>query len=464
MLRARLVMIHLGLAALALPVATPALAGERPVFPRNVILMISDGCGYNHVAAASLFEFGRTGAEIYESFPVRCGVSTYSLDGEPYEPARAWSSFEQVLSRPTDSAAAITALGTGIKTHNGVLGLDGEGRPLLTFLQQAETTGRATGVVTSVEFCHATPAGLVVANPDRHDYRQIARAMILDSPLEVIMGAGHPLHDDDGQPVDRPRYRYVGGQDVWQAVQTGRAGADCDGDGVADPWTLVDTRDGFRSLVEGPVPRRVLGVAPVRETLQQARSGDRLADPFVVPLLASSPTLREMSLGALRVLAQDPDGFVVMIEGGAVDWASHDSEAGRMIEEQIDFNEAVRGVVAWIEANSSWDETLLVVTADHECGYLLGPGSGDRRGEPPSWQPLANRGRGHLPGLEWHSGGHSSSLVPMYAQGPGSENLQALAGRTDPRHGPFLDNCDIGRTLLQLVAGRASPAPAVGCP
>ncbi len=118
--------------------------------------------------------------------------------------------------------------------------------------------------------------------------------------------------------------------------------------------------------------------------MQSNRSGDGYADPFVVPLIDTVPTLEEMTKAALNILDDDPDGLFLMIEGGAVDWASHANQSGRMIEEHIDFDNSVQAVVDWVQKNSNWGETLLIVTSDHETGYLTGPGSD------PSWMPLIN--------------------------------------------------------------------------
>jgi alkaline phosphatase len=118
-----------------------------------------------------------------------------------------------------------------------------------------------------------------------------------------------------------------------------------------------------------------------------------------------------MTKAALNVLDDDPDGLFLMVEGGAVDWAGHTNQSGRVIEEQIDFNNAVEAAVAWVNANSNWGETLLIVTGDHETGYLTGPGSD------PTWEPLVNNGASNLPGMEWHSGSHTNQLIPFFAKG-----------------------------------------------
>jgi alkaline phosphatase len=198
-------------------------------------------------------------------------------------------------------------------------------------------------------------------------------------------------------------------------------------------------------------------VPKVRQTLQQKRGNDPFAEPFDVPFIDNVPSLSEMARGALNVLDEDPDGFFLMVEGGAIDWASHDSQSGRMIEEQIAFNKTVEAVVDWIQKESSWKETLLIVTGDHETGYLTGPGSGPSNaendtGDRPRWNPFVNNGKGNLPGMEWNSGGHTNALIPLYAKGAGSQLLVPCADQTDPVRGLYLDIAELGRVLWQVTA------------
>lgn len=297
---------------------------KNPTKPqvKNVIVMISDGMGYNQKDAATLYQYGKTGTQIYESFPFQSAMSTYSVGS--YDPALAWSNFDYVKSRPTDSAAAATAMSTGVKTYDAAIGVDLNGSPLKHGFQLAEEKGKATGVITSVEFSHATPAGFVAHNVSRNNYEAIAQEMLLNSATDVIMSAGHPWFTDSGMPRTAPSYRYVGGQSTWDGIVAGTVAiADADGDGVADPWALVQTRAEFQELMAGATPKRVAGVAQAATTLQQGRGGDRKAAPYVVPLNDNVPTLVEMTKAALNVLDNDPDGLALIIEGGAGDWAGH---------------------------------------------------------------------------------------------------------------------------------------------
>jgi alkaline phosphatase len=427
-------------------VVLPLVSREYGPRARNVILLISDGWGYNHVAAASYYQFGDAAGQIYHEFPFHYAMSTY-LDGGGYDPIQAWADFEYVKGGATDSAAAATAMSTGFKTYEGAIGVDPAQAPLLHSLELAETLGKSTGVVTSVEFSHATPAGFVAHNVDRRSVEEIAREMIYASAADVIMGAGNPCYNRDGVYNDCTNtYEYVGGEASWSDLVAGTAGGDADGDGDDDPWILIESRPAFQALMAGETPARVIGVAQVYQTLQQRRSGDNSDVVYGDPLVETVPTLEEMTRAALNILDSDPDGLFLMIESGAVDWASHANESGRMIEEQIAFDQAVQAVVDWVETNSSWEETLVIVSGDHECGYLNGPGSD------PTWEPIVNNGVGALPGMAWYKTDHTNSLIPFFARGDAASLFVPWSDARDPVRGPYIDNTGIGRVVMAALA------------
>jgi alkaline phosphatase len=415
---------------------------------KNIIVMISDGCGYNHIDAASLYQYGEKGAQIYEGFPIRLGMATHTVHGS-YIPKAASRYFTYVKEGATDSAAAATAMSTGRKTYNGAIGVDVHYVSLKNIVEYAEEKGMATGVVTTVQFSHATPAGFVTHNISRENYVEIAKNMIYHSALEVIMGCGAPDYNENGQKVDVLKStEYVGGFATFLDLTDDAkvSGADANSDGTPDPWTVVRKRKAFQDMAEGPTPARVIGLPLVHKTLQQERDGDGSAAPYVVPRIENVPTLKEMSLAALNVVDNDTEGFFLMIEGGAVDWAGHDNQSGRMIEEEIDFNLAVEAVVSWIRKNSSWNETLLIVTGDHECGYLYGPESN------PTWEPLVNNGKGVVPGMTWYSDKHTNQLIPFFAKGIGAGVFQSRLVGVDPVYGPYIDNTSIGEVLIDSLS------------
>ncbi len=443
-------------------------SGELPR-PKNVIIMIGDGMGYNHILASNYY-LGIS-KQVYETFPVRLASCHYPAKagsygdngkeklrwGTGYNTVAAWTDTAWLKRNVTESAASATALATGVKTYNNAIGISIHGDTLVNLVQWAKQIGKSAGVVTSVPFSHATPAGFVAHNATRTHYSQIACEMLLDSRCDVIMGCGNPMFDNNGKP-QTGRWKdakFVGDSALFSQLIAGsgtrtefavkgkmKRVQDCDRDGKPDAWTVVSDADGFRALMAGKTPKRVLGCPQVYETLQQARKMEngesRNSPPFITPHNSRVPDLSTMAKGAINVLDNNPAGFFLIIEGGAIDWAAHDNQKGRLIEEMKDFNEAVLAVVDWVTKNSSWKETLLVVTADHETGLLWGGGP---------FLPIENSGTGKLPGMKFFSGEHTQSLVPLFAKGPGCELYRRYADEQDSVRGPFIQQSEIPQLI-----------------
>jgi alkaline phosphatase len=344
----------------------------------NVILMISDGAGFNAYSAASYYQYGALGRQPYDRFPVRFACSTYPLNVSSV-PTRntapaarrgrydenVWRGAEAARSNWTDSAAAGTALSCGEKTYNSAICWSDMDHPLTNIAETAKREyGKKIGVITTVTFSHATPACFSAHDRSRGDAAGIAGEQLTNSVVDVLMGAGHPCYDDNGAPTGKSEYKYVGGSNLWTALAGGLLG-----------WTLIQDKRDFEALAAGNVPTgRVCGVVQAYRTLQEQRGGDRTAAAYAVPFNTNVPTLAVMTRGTINALQKDnPRGFFLMVEGGAIDSAGHYNQPGRVIEEQVDFNQAVQAVVDWVEANGGWKQTLLIITSDHETGQLFGP-------------------------------------------------------------------------------------------
>ncbi len=450
---------------------------------KNIIIMVGDGMGFNHMSVADLYQHGKQQAGPCRDWPVQLAMSTY-MAGQSYDPDVAWKYFYYVgnaqapgtgaavglpgkqavslesCTRFTDSAAAGTAMATGVKSYKGAVGVDLDQQVRRNLLEAGEDRDKSTGVVTSVPFSHATPAAFCVHNWHRNNYENIARDMLYKSDLEVIMGAGHPLYNDDNVKVDALNGKYIGGAAVWRDIADDQIvnGADLDGDGKkdlipAEPWTVLQETADFAALTQGDTPSRVFGLARCASTLQCYREGiDEQQQPFDpnFPLNKDVPTLQTMTKAALNVLDNNPQGFVLMIEAGAIDWAGHANQLGRLIEEQVDFYNSIEAVVDWVEKNSSWNETLIIVTADHETGYLTGPDSGPHNGKP-VWNSPVNNGKGRMPGVAWWSGSHTNQLVPFFAKGASCELFDEIAVRQDPVRGRFIDNTDLAKVVFKIL-------------
>jgi alkaline phosphatase len=498
--------------------ALPAAAQDGQA--RNVILMVSDGAGFNGWLAADYYQ-GLAGQQSYQTArpdgttPVVYGLVHDSLNlidetgallpsgSDPseaagavlmgYDPQQRWLRFENAFRNDfapveerytsyTDSAAAGTTLQTGRKTANGRLNMDWTGEVAFeTIAQIAMDRGMAAGAVSSVQVSHATPASVIAHNVSRNNYVEIFNEMI-ESDLSVLMGAGHPFYDNSGnevEPEEERAYRFLGGPETVAAL-TSEEGL--------NGFTFIDAPEDFAALAEGEMlPERVVGIARAHSTLQASREGLAEADtPSGMAMNPAVPDLATMSLGALNVLNQDEDGFFVMIEGGAVDWMGHGNDMGRFIEEQIDFNQAVDAVIDWVEANSSWDETLLIVTSDHETGGIWGEGTWTNVGGPavapdrsdealeaarfhPSedifndYLAVQDRGAGNIPGHQWASRNHTNEMVPLWAMGPGAgmfaefamTDLKAaeLWGEQYGWDGAYVDNTAVFHVMNEALTG-----------
>lgn len=449
--------------------------------PKNIFILISDGWGINHIRATNYWH--GIDSSSYQKFPVQYFMSTYqgiqafAEDNPPLESYRtgynstfAWTDTNYIKKDYTGSAPAATAMASGVKSATWAIGVDIFGNDVELITETATELGKSAGVVTSVEWSHATPAGFSTHNTNRNNYPEIALTMLLESRLSVIMGCGHPLYDDNSNRKSSDfNYNYVGSEDAWDTLAYGISGTfsdtslngrtkpmDIDGDAISDPWTLIqDSIDFVNLMTAASPPKRLLGTAKCATTLNQKRliANDTL--PYQAVYNDSVPLLYQMTLAAINTLKENASGFVLMVEGGAVDWANHDNQKHRMIEEQQDFNIMVDSIVSWVEKNGGWEENLVIVTGDHECGYLTGPGY-DKDNIIDGYAVVDN-GKDIMPGMKYNSLFHTGMLIPLYAKGAGSELFHLYADEIDYNFGYYIDNTEIGLVCNDLL--RPDPLP-----
>lgn len=429
---------------LAAPVAAPAPPAPRA---RNVVVMIADGAGYTTWEATAMYR-GHAPAFLDEEGWVRVPKACGSA-GKAYDPEKAWDGYTWLRATAPDSAATMTAMMTGAKTLDGRIDVDPQGKPLVTLAEIAHEAGLAAGAITTVPLSHATPASGGGAHAlSRNDYAGIANEMLDADVLTVLMGAGHPGYDDDANPVADPpakRYGYVGGPETWRALVAGTHPGD---------WTLATEAREFAALAacgrlpDGTRPARLIGVPRVHTTLQEKRKPWPAPDdpPFATPGNAGVPDLATMTRGALNLLADDPDGFFLVVEGGAVDWGLHANRLGRTVEEMLGFLAAARAVVEFVESHGGWERNLVILTADHDH-LLLGPDAATK-----PFDALVDRGPGKLSGHAFVGNGHSNRLVPLYARGPGAERFRELAAGRDPVRGEYVEDTSVFTVVQELIA------------
>lgn len=258
---------------------------------------------------------------VMNTFPIQGLCTTHSLN-----------------SLVTDSSASGTAIATGRKTLDGVIGMDAEGKtPLVSMAKIAREQGRKVGIVTSVSLDHATPASFYASQPSRNEYYEIA----IQAPATG--------------------FDYFAGGGFKQV-----AGREGDQKNVFDifreyGYRIVTSRAEFDVLAKGGGDDKVLAISPILD------ENDAL--PYTVDRQPGDGdiVLAEFVHKGIELLDND-DGFFMMVEGGKIDWACHANDAFSAVNEVIAFDEAVE--VAYGFYREHMDETLIVVTGDHETGGM----------------------------------------------------------------------------------------------
>lgn len=306
--------------------SSPALAAwpchdAAGVLAKNIIFMVSDGMSTGTLNMASLLLRRKEGRQSQ-------WLSLY----EEQKVSRALMDMASADSLVTDSAAASSSWGGGVRVSNGSLNVDPDGTFHTPILQKFKTAGKAVGCVTTVQITHATPAGFCVGIAERSDMDEIAR-LYLPLRFDVMLGGGR-----EHFMAERRRDR----QDMINQFE--RSG-----------YRVIDDR---AALMQGSSDddKPLLGIfceGSLPYALDHAQ--DRAAQRNV-------PTLAEMTRKAIERLSRNKNGFVVQIEGGKVDRAAHTNDAGALLYDQIAFDEAINVAIDFAEEDK---ETLVVMTTDH---------------------------------------------------------------------------------------------------
>lgn len=432
-----------GLLAAAI-LSGPASAAERA---KNVILFIGDGMGVSTLTATRIFAGQRRGEDgpsnvlAIERFPDLALVRTYSAN-----------------AIVTESAAGATALLSGHRSLNGVLGVSDKVRLLdcassksarvPSLAELAKQKGLATGVVSNAAITDATPASLYAHVPTR-TWQSDA-----DMPPEALAAGCVDIARQmlDGPAALQLDVMFGGGQGYFlpqeNAVGRRNDGRDLIAEWKAKGGVYVETGSELAALPKDA--RKVLGLfAPgtmMREAARQATQTD-------------APRLVDMTRKAIELLSREPKGYFLMVEGGLIDKAHHQNLAYDALNEAVELDEAVAAAVAMTDVA----DTLIIVTADHSHGltinggfrgtsilglapsteddprlaldgkalpvlmYSTGPGApvNEPRTDPAK-ESLADPDHRAYAGIPLGSAAHTGEDVPAYGRGPGSQALRGL--------------------------------------
>ncbi len=373
---------------------------------KYVFYFIGDGMGFNHVSLTEYW-LGYT-QDVFDSRPL--SFSAF--------PVLGWAVTHSESNLITDSAAAGTALSTGSKTKNGMLATGPDSTALESISYKIHDAGYKVGISSTVGINHATPAAFYGHNVNRSNYYEIA-SEIPASEFEFFAGGG--AIESTGDDEDRVS--------VYEAI--GKGG-----------YVIAEGMDDFAAKKDGAEKMMLL----------QKDGRLRTELPYAIDMKEDDMTQADLVRASIDFLyEEDGEGFFVMSEGGRIDWASHGNDTKAVILETLSLSDAVAEAVRFY--NEHPDETLIVVTADHETGGLT-----------LSWEKGYNlyldkleeircskdkvseeeRERmneiSHEAHIGWTTGDHSGANVPVFAIGAGSG---LFSGR--------MDNTDIPKRICEAM-------------
>lgn len=284
---------------------------------KYVFFFIGDGMALPQKGAAEAYAGKKL---LMDTFPAQGMTTTYAAD-----------------RFITGSAASATALASGQKTNIGMLGMAPNQKHVKSIAEIAKEEGMKVGIVSSVSIDHATPAAFYSHVPTRGQYYDIDVALA-ESNFDFFAGGG--LKDPSNKKKNSKNFK---GNALDLAKKNG--------------FKVVSDKENFMSLK--PSDGKVLA--------WNAWLQDSKALPYAMDMTEKDITLPEFTEKAIEML-DNPKGFFLMVEGGKIDWACHANDAAAFIHNTISFDQSIGKAVEFAKKHP--EETLIVVTGDHECGGL----------------------------------------------------------------------------------------------
>lgn len=286
----------------------------------------------------------------------------------------------------TDSAAGATAFASGIKTFNAAVGVADDSTKVKTLVEIVSPQHIKTGVISTSSIQHATPASFYAHTINRGRYEDIALDMV-DSDIDFFAGGGTKFFNNRED-----------GKDLLAELKTKGFG--------------IDT----------------MGLSDFAAIKQYSKMGFSLAEDELKPVAKGRgdflPKATELGI---QFLTKDVDhsNFFMMVEGSQIDWGGHANDADYLISELIDFDDAIGKALDFAKKDGN---TLVIVTADHETGGFTLASTTKKTEDGESYSDYKE-----ITGT-FSTGGHSATLIPVFAYGPGAETFSGIYENTEIFH------------------------------
>ena len=371
---------------------------------KNIIFFLGDGMGPTTISAARIFKHGEDGLLNFERLERTARIKTYSNDFQTTDSAPSMGAYMTGVKINQDGISIKDARAIDPeKDANGNRTIDkcapNDGVIVPTILELAKARGKAVGAVTTTELTHATPASTFSHVCHRDAGYTIARQIVpggegynraLGDGVDVLMGGGRHHFT----PFDKA------------ANPKGRAdGRDLMAEFAAQGYAVGKTRADMMSARPG---RKFVGIY----------SADTHMD-YSLARRPEQPTLTEMALKAIELLSKDPDGFFLMVEGGKIDHALHDTRAKHALEETVAFDDALQLAVERMRAiDPGLQNTLIVLTADHDHTMQI-------NGYPKRGNPILDIVRDYATGEPKKDADGKTFTTLVFGNGPNRPDMRA---------------------------------------
>ena len=395
---------------------------------KNVILLIGDGMGDSEITSARNYAEGAGGYfKGIDALPLTGQYTHYSLDKKTHKPDYV-----------TDSAASATAWSTGVKTYNGALGVDVNGKDQPTLLEIAKAAGKATGNVSTAELQDATPAAQISHVTSRKCYgpeetsekcatnalenggRGSISEQLLKARADVTLGGG------------AKSFNQLAKSGEWQ-------GKSLKEQATALGYQWVENLDALNAVNVANQQKPLLGLfaagnMPVRWQGPKASYHGNLDQPAVTcqnnpARTADIPTLAVMTEKAIDLLKTNKNGFFLQVEGASIDKQDHAANPCGQFGETVDLDEAVQKALEFARADGN---TLVIVTADHAHSSQIIAADAKAPG---LTQMLTTKDGAPMTisygNSEDDSQGHTGTQLRVAAYGPHAANVVGLTDQTD---------------------------------
>ena len=321
--------------------AAASTTGTAVTAPKYVFLFIGDGMSYPQIQSTADYLGALTDEDYWQAQPSLDDNQGAILDGPSYlnfmnfEAAGSAVTYDSNSFAP-DSASTATSIATGYKTYSGSINVDETGTVKYETIAEKlhEQKGYSVGVITSVNLNHATPAAFYAHQGSRSSYYEIGLEMIA-SDFEYFAGGG--LLSPTGSEGDQ--------EDLYALA--------------AEAGYTVTRTQADAEKVSADTEKAILIDEHLADSDAMAYEIDRTEDMW---------SLADYVSKGIEVLSDDEDGFFMMCEGGKIDWACHANDAASTIHDTQALADAVQVAIDFAAQHP--DETLILVTGDHETGGL----------------------------------------------------------------------------------------------